>query len=314
MSLKVVVTDHPWADLGLERQALEAIGASLLQAGDEAELVDLLGKADAVLNGFRPLPAPLIDRMTRCRVIARWGIGVDNIDLGAASKAGIRVTNVPDYCIEEVSTHVVSLLLAANRRLFELYEQSRAGGWGFAAIRPVRRLRGQVLGIIGYGRIGRSVAAKAAALGLSVLCYDPYVPGDEVASGVDLESLLRSSDYVSIHLPLTDQTRHLLNSERLALMKPEAVLINAARGEVLDVEALASALRTGALRGALLDVLPQEPPPSDHPLVGSGAVFTGHTAWYSEEALVELRTKAVRQVVLALTGKPVEYPVMDRMG
>lgn len=309
MSVRVVVTDHPWADLRLEAEALEEIGASLVPAGTGADLEALLEGADAVLNGFLPITAPLIDRMKACRIIARWGIGVDNIDMAAATGAGIQVTNVPDYCIEEVSTHVIALLLAANRRLFSLYDQSRSGGWGFASIRPVHRLQGQVLGVLGYGRIGRSVAAKAAALGLNVLCFDPYAPGDQAARKVDLETLLSGSDYISIHLPLTEQTRHLLNTERLALMKPEAFLINAARGEVLDVEALASALREGRLQGALLDVLPQEPPGPDHPLVGTGAVLTGHTAWYSEEALVELRVKAVRQVVLALSGKPVEYPV-----
>ena len=305
----VVVTDHRWPDLEIERQALAEVRGTVRAVETDGELQSLLEKADAVLNGFVPLTAALIARMENCRVICRWGIGVDNIDLEAATRAGIQVANVPDYCVEEVSTHVIALILAANRKLFGLYDQSRSGGWGFAAIRPVHRLGRQVLGLLGYGQIGRAVARKATALGMTVLCHDPYAPGDEAARSVDLETLLRDSDYVSLHLPLSEETRGLLDAKRFSLMKPESFLINAARGEVIDVDALAAALRKRRIQGAYLDVLPEEPPPSDHPLLSAGAVLTGHSAWYSEEALADLRAKAVRQIVLALSGKPVEYPV-----
>ncbi len=305
----IVVTDYPWPDLRHENDAAERIGASVLTAEDSQRLEELLENADAVLNGFYPITAPLIARMKRCRIIVRWGIGVDNIDVAAATEAGIQIANVPDYCVEEVSTHVIALLLAANRKLFDLYEQHRSGGWGFARIRPVYRLQNQTLGIIGYGRIGRAVAEKAHGLGLTVLCYDPYAGKQPTDRLVDLETLLRSSDYVSLHVPLTDDTRNLLNAERLRLLKETAVIINAARGEVVDVKALAAALDRGELQAVLFDVVPQEPPPPDHPLMHSRAILTGHTAWYSEEALDELRIKAAHQVVLLFSGKAVEYPV-----
>jgi len=305
----VVVTDYPWADLQTERQALEEVGAAVVPVAAEADLEGLLADADAVLNGFKPITARLIARMQNCRIIARWGIGVDNVDVAAATGAGIQVTNVPDYCIEEVSTHVIALILAASRKLFSVHQQVCTGSWGFAGIRPIHRLQGQVLGVVGYGRIGRAVAAKAAALGLDVLCFDVYAQQDAAARQVDLETLLSDSDYVSLHLPLSEDTRHFLNAETLSLMKPDAFLINTARGEVLDVEALTAALKERRIQGALLDVLAEEPPRKNHPVRESGAILTGHTAWYSEEALVELRVKAVRQVVLALSGKPVEYPV-----
>lgn len=310
---QILITDHPWPDLQTEQQAASEAGATLLAAATSSTpLEELLETADGVLNGFTPITAQHIERMKRCVVICRWGIGVDNIDVEAATRAGIQVANVPDYCIEEVSTHVIALVLAANRKLFSLYDQSRAGGWGFAAIRPVCRLQEQTLGVIGYGRIGRAVAQKAASLGMRVLWYDPYCTRNESAGNrADLETVLRTSDYVSMHLPLTQETLGILDEQKLSLMKPEAYLINAARGEVVNSDALATRLRKGLIQGAYLDVLPEEPPPAGHPLLETGAVLTGHSAWYSEQALVELRQKAIRQVASALLGEPVEYPVND---
>lgn len=312
----VLVTDYVFPSLDIERAVLQAAGAQLvaMQARSESELAEAVGSADGLLVCYAPVTRRVIERAKRCRVIARYGIGVDNVDVTAATERGIVVTNVPDYCIEEVSDHALALLLACARKVALLDRGVRAGRWEARDAVPIRRLRGQVLGLVGFGKIPRLLAAKARALGLTVLAYDPYVDAgaceEHGARKVELGALLAQADFVSVHAPLTPQTRGLIGEAELRRMKPTAYLINTARGPIVHEAALLRALEEGWIAGAALDVLEHEPPPADHPLLQAPRVIlTPHVAFYSEESLQELQRKAAEEVARVLTGQPPRYPV-----
>ena len=275
----------------------------------------MLAQADAVMVGTGIRLGPeRIDGMQRCRIIVRYGIGVDNVALEAARRRGIVVANVPDYCVDEVADHALALMLAVLRRVVPAHRVVRDGRWDVTVMAGVRRLRELTLGVVGFGRIGRTVGTKASALGMRVVAYDPWVPAEAIRSAgaqpVSLDELLAQADVVTLHCPLTPETRHLLGAAQLARMKPTAYLVNTSRGELVDADALAEALRSGKLAGAALDVLPQEPPPAGHPLLSlDNVVVTPHVAWYSEDSLVELRTKAAQQVREVLLGGSARYRV-----
>lgn len=312
----VVVTDSVFPTLEPAREVLASIGAELrlAEAPDPARVAALAQEADALMVTYMPIGAELIQQLRRCRIIARFGIGVDNVDVPAATRAGIVVTNVPDYCIDEVSDHALALLLALARRLFPADRSVRAGTWSVRVVTPIHRLRGRVLGLVGFGKIARALAQKARALGLEVLAFDPYLSPEFVeaqgARPVSLEELLQRSDFISIHVPLTPETRHLFNDEIFQKVKPGAFLINTARGPIVDEGALLRALDSGRLAGAALDVLEQEPPPADSPLLRrEDVILTPHIAFYSEESLVDLQTKAAQEVVRVLQGQPPRNPV-----
>lgn len=312
----VVVTDSVFPTLEPAREVLSSIGAELrlAEAPDPFRVASLAREADALMVTYMRIGAELIQELPRCRIIARFGIGVDNVDVAAATRAGIVVTNVPDYCIDEVSDHALALLLALARRLFPADRSVRAGTWSVNVVTPIHRLKGRVLGLIGFGKIARSLAQKARALGLEVLAFDPYLAPEFMeahgARPVSLEELLQSSDFISIHVPLTPETRHLLNDEAFRKMKPGAFLINTARGPIVDEEALLRALDSGQLAGAALDVLEREPPHSDSPLLRrEDVIITPHIAFYSEEALIELQTRAAEEVVRVLQGQRPRSPV-----
>jgi D-3-phosphoglycerate dehydrogenase len=311
----VAVTDAPFASFDPARAVLSKVHAELRMA--ERPTADAIAaaarEADAVIVTYAKLSADTIRQLTRCRIIARFGIGVDNIDIAAATSAGILVTNVPDYCIDEVSDHALALLLALARKIPFANARTHAGGWETSAVAPIHRLRGSVLGLVGFGRIPQLVAPKAQAFGFKVVTYDPYIPQEVLAragvQGVDFAELLRISDYISVHAPLTEKTHHLFNAGTLSQMRPTAYLINTARGPLVDEEALARALDAGQLAGAALDVLSQEPP-SGSPLLGHDKVIlTPHMSYYSVESLVDLQTKGAEEVVRALTGEPPRNPV-----
>jgi len=311
----VVVADSVFPNLDTARSVLAAIGADLQlapQATPEAILKIAVG-ADALLVTYAKITADMIAQMKRCRIISRFGIGVDNVDLAAATSARIVVTKVPDYCIDEVSDHALALLLAAARKITLSNAQVHAGRWEMPAVVPIHRLRGAVLGLAGFGRIPQLVAPKAKAFGLNVIACDPFVPRDvfarEGVESVDFAQLLKRSDYISIHTPLMPETRGLFNADAFRQMKPTAYLINTARGPIVDEAALADALDGGRLAGAALDVMPQEPPVGS-PLLGrENVIITPHTSFYSEESLLELQRKAAEEVVAVLTGKPPRNPV-----
>jgi D-3-phosphoglycerate dehydrogenase / 2-oxoglutarate reductase len=313
--LRVAVADSPFPTLDPAREVLSKIGADLRIASEPTPeaILRVATDADALLVTYAKITAEMIQTLTRCRIISRFGIGVDNVDLAAATSAGIVVTRVPDYCIDEVSDHTLALLLALARKIPFANAQVHAGGWEMSAVVPIHRLRGRVLGLAGFGRIPQLVAPKAKSFGLRVIAHDPYVPAEIFAragvEAVEFAQVLELSDFVSVHTPLLPETRGLFGAEAFRQMKPTAYLINTARGPIVDELALAQALDAGHLAGAALDVMAQEPPVSS-PLVGrANVILTPHTSFYSEESLVDLQVKAAEEVTRVLTGHAPRNPV-----
>jgi D-3-phosphoglycerate dehydrogenase len=313
--LLVAVADSVFPNLDPARAVLSKIDAELRLAEKPTpeEILRVACNADAVLVTYAKITADMIRQMPRCRIIARFGIGVDNVDIAAATHAGIVVTRVPDYCIDEVSDHTLALLLALVRKIPFANSHVHSGRWEMSSIVPIHRLRGKILGLVGFGKIPQLVAPKAKAFGLKVVTYDPYVP-EEITTvagveSVDFAELVKVSDYVSIHTPLMPETEGLFNADVFRQMKPTAYLINTARGPIVDETALANALDAGRLAGAALDVLSKEPPTAS-PLLGrDNVILTPHMSFYSVESLVELQTKAAEEVVRVLTGRVPRDPV-----
>lgn len=316
MTYRVVFTDHTFDDLDIEREVLEPIDAEVIDGEAVAGPVeDLVADADAVLVMYETVDADLMDAMGDCRIISRTGIGLDNVDVGAATERGIYVTNVPDYCIPEVSDHAMAMLLALSRKLVEYDERVAAGEWDVSAGRPMRRLETQTLGLVAFGNVARAVCEKAGAFGLEVLAHDPYLTDEEIRDGgaepvEAFDDLLSRSDAISVHAPLTDETVGLIDAEALATMQETAFLINVARGGIVDESALAEALDAGEIAGAGLDVLADEPPDPENPLLDHDrAIVTPHAAWNSVESVRELRRKAALNVRDALAGDVPTYLV-----
>jgi len=315
---KVVVTDHLFSSMDDERRMFAAMDAVLVegQCRDDAETLALSRDADAILNTYAPITEKVIHALEKCRVIVRFGIGVDNVDVAAATKHGVMVANTTDYCIEEVADQAMALLLASARGLFHGNSIARESAWDLKKLPILRRLRGQVLGLLGIGHIGSAVAARAQGFGLRILGHDPYV-NEEVASQigaklVDLETLFTEADYISIHVPLNSETQGLVGEDAFRKMKPTAFLINVARGKIVNQAALCRALQEGQIAGAALDVLETEPPrPNDPILKLSNVILMPHSAWYSEESRVEMRRRAVGQVVSVLKGE-LPYSLVNR--
>ncbi len=310
MSFKVLVTDYVWPNTEPERAVLAKIGAELIEAPDASEdtLVSMVVDVDAILTCFAQVTENVIRAAKNCVVIGRFGVGFDNIVVDVATELGIAVTYVPDYCVEEVSDHVLALLLSWDRRI-PLFDNSvRTTGWGSIPLNmPMLRLRGKKMGLLGYGRIGRMVGQKAQAFGLDVLAYDPYVPADSAPTGItmtDMDTVLRESDFISIHSPLTPETENLISTRELALMKPTSFIINCARGPLIDEEALHDALSNNRIGGAGLDVLVDAHPSLDNKLLNlDNVIITPHVAFYSPEAVLELEERAAGEVVSVLQGK-----------
>jgi D-3-phosphoglycerate dehydrogenase len=316
MSFIVAITDYVFPSLEPERAVLAPLGVELRpqQCRSEEEIIALAHDADAILNCYAKMTAHVIEGLRRCRIIARYGIGVDNVDWVVATKAGILVTNVPDYCIDEVSDHALALLLALARHIAAADAAVKSGTWEVVAHAGIRRLRGQALGLLGFGKIARALALKAQPLGMKLLVYDPYLDPAVIArhgaEAVSFEQLLAEADALSIHVPLTPETHNLIGERELALMKPTGFLINTSRGGIVDEQALAAALKENRLGGAALDVLSGEPPPPNHPLrQAPNIILTPHLAFYSRESVIELQTKAAEEVARALRGEPPRSPV-----
>ena len=301
--MRVLVTDHVFGDLEAERAALAEIGAELELAPDP-EALPVAGAA-AIMVCFARVDASVIEAASDCRIIARYGIGVDNVDVDAATRRGIQVTNVPDYCLDEVADHAMALLLAAARGVVGAAIGVRSGDWSVPQ-ENIHRIAGRRLALIGGGRIGRRVADRARAFGYEVVVYDPYAD-DSVSS---VEEAVSGADAVSIHAPLTDETRHIIGPETLAAMERRPILVNTSRGGLVDLEAVTKALDEDRLSAVALDVTEPEPLPDDHPLRSHPrAIVTPHMSFYSEEAQAELQRRAVEEVVRALTGEPPRCPV-----
>jgi D-3-phosphoglycerate dehydrogenase len=317
---RAVITDADYPDVPQERAILEAIGAEVVWANlrTEDDLIASLAGADVLLTQYAPLTARVIDALDRCRGIVRYGVGFDTVDVPAATRRGIYVCNVPDYGTDEVSDHAITLLLTMARKVIQLAQGVQNGVWSLEPIKPVWRLRSRTLGIVGLGRIGAMTAAKAQAFGIRVIAHDPLRPmayfAERNVGRVELDDLLREADYVSVHAPLSDDTRHLIGERALGLMKPTALLVNTARGGLVDGEALAQALRSGQIAGAAIDVAETEPIPRDSPLLGlENCIITPHAAWYSDESSAALQRLAAEEAVRLLRGEPPRCPV-NRLG
>jgi D-3-phosphoglycerate dehydrogenase len=313
--LLVAVADSVFPNLDLARAVVSRAGAELRLASQPTPegIVAAAKEADALLVTYAKITADMIREMKKCKIISRFGIGVDNVDLEAATRQGIVVTKVPDYCIDEVSDHAMALLLSLVRKIPFSSARAHAGRWEMPAVTPIHRLRGTVLGLVGFGRIPQLVAPKAKAFGIRVMAYDPYVPLNVMEQAgvgrLEFAELLKISDYISIHSPLLPETHHLFSTAVFAQMKPSAVIVNTSRGPVVDEAALAAALDAKQLAGAALDVMEQEPPVNS-PLFGrDNVILTPHTSFYSVESLEELQTKAAEEVVRVLSGQPPRNPV-----
>ncbi len=316
MNPTVVIAYPGFGDIDIEREILSAIDARIAHVGnlDSEEAKQAARQADALMVTIQPVSAALIQSMERCRLICRVGTGLDAIDIPAATARGIWVTYAPDYSIDEVSTHAIALLLAQARGLPGYLGATRQGRWDAEAGGVLYRLSNQTLGVIGCGRIGQATAAKGRGLGLEVIVHDPYLDAAATeglgARAVDLETLLRSADYISLHAPLTAETRHLINAQTLGLMKPTAYLVNAARGALIDEDALLTAVQTGQIAGAALDVLAVEPLAPDHPFLQEERILlTPHAGWYSEESKVDVRVQGAEEVTRVLRGERPRAPV-----
>ena len=312
----IAVTDSPFPSLDPAKAALARVDPELRMAKSASadDILAVARDADAILVTYAKLPGDLLRQLTHCKAIGRFGLGVDNIDIPAAAELGITVTYVPDYCMHEVSDHAMALLLALARKIPLSNALVQAGRWDMPAVVPIHRLAGRVLGLVGFGNIPRALAPKAKAFGLRVVTHDPYVSQQALAAAgvesVSFDRLLEISDFVSIHAPLMPATRGLFNAEVFRKMKTGALLINTARGPLVDEAALVSALDSGRLGGAALDVVAVEPLPKDSRLIGrDNVILTPHTAFYSVEALNELQTKCAADVARVLSGEKPVYPV-----
>jgi D-3-phosphoglycerate dehydrogenase len=319
---KVVITDFDYGDNAIERAILEPIGATVvaLQAKSEDELLDEARDCDAIMNQYARVGAKTIDVMERCKVIARYGVGVDIVDVEAATRRGILVTNVRDYCTEEVADHAIALWLTLSRKVLDYDRSTHQGQWRWQIGAPVHRLRGRKIGIVSFGQIGQAIAARAKAFGVDLLAYDPFLSAEFIAGHgavkVEKDELLRNSDVVIMQVPMTGETRHFLGHREFSIIKPGALIINTGRGPTIDNQALYDALVSGRVVGAGLDDPEEEPAkrarwrPEDNPLFSlPNVIVTPHVAYYSEESIRLAREIAASEVARVLTGEEPRNPV-----
>ena len=302
---------HPRDQLEPERVELERVGARQVvieRLGTEDEVIEQTREADGLIVPISAISRRVLSSLERCKVVLRTGVGTDTIDVEAATEHGVAVVNVPDLWNREVANHALALLLALNRRLPRLDRAVRSGEWRPMIPPPVGSLHGETLGLVGLGRIGRALASRAAAMEMELVAYDAYIPEpvfQEVGvESVSFDELCRRSDYISIHCPLTDDTRHLFNEDAFKVMKSTAYLVNTARGPIVEHKALVRALKEGWIAGAGIDVQEQEPPDSDDPLKGmENVILTPHTSYYSDAAVQHLAVRCGQEVARVLTGR-----------
>jgi len=306
--LKVVITDCDHPSVEIERKILSEINAEFILANchTEDEVIEVAKDSDGIINQYAPITRRVIESLKRCKIIARYGVGVDNIDIKAATEHKIIVANVPDYCIDEVSTHALALILSCARGITLLDRKRREKRWDFILVKPLFRTQGKTLGLFGLGRIAKMVAQKALGFGFKIIAYDPYVPKkvDGSIRLVEFSQLLSDSDFISIHSPLTDETKHFFGENELKAMKKTAYLINTARGPIIDEKALYQALKKRWIMGAALDTMEKEPPNWEDPLLKlENLIVSPHISFYSEESYVELKTKVAESVRSVLKGE-----------
>jgi D-3-phosphoglycerate dehydrogenase len=304
---KVVLTDNIFPDLIMEREMLAKVDAELIEVTESANVGPECEDADAVIDTYEQVPAEMIEKMTKCKLIIRNGIGVNTIDVDAATKKGIMVANVPTYCLDEVATHAITLMLASARKVTLLNDSVRSGVWDVKKATPVYSLQNKTLGLVGFGKIPRLVKKKSEPFGMNVVIYDPYVTDEQAAEAgvkkVGIEELIKTSDFISIHCPLTPETRGMFNEAAFKKMKNTAYIINTARGPVINEADLIEALKNGEIAGAGLDVLTSDAVDINNPLLKmDNVIVTPHAAWYSEESIVTRRRQTIESVISVLEG------------
>jgi D-3-phosphoglycerate dehydrogenase len=315
--MKIVFTDLDHANHDVETEILDRAGfaAPLLRCLNEDELIEQLAGVEIALNQYAPFTRRVFDALPDLKQIIRYGVGVNNVDLEAASAAGVQVCNVPDYGMHEVSDHALALSLALIRKLVPMNAGCQAGRWEYADAIPIRRQTRMTAGVVGLGRIGRLYARKMAALGFNVIAHDRYhqlnaADGTDDIRCLELDALFRETDVIGLFCPLTEETRHMVDDAALARMKPTAYVVNTSRGGIIDEAALAQALTADKLAGAALDTTEREPLPADSPLRGiDNCLVTPHMAWYSEDAALELKRKVAEEAVRFANGEQILWPV-----
>ena len=318
----VLIFDDRYESYDVEKKVLADCDAEVINLREPAVDCDpaLTARADAVMVNLLPMDAAQIATLKGCRLISRYGVGVDNVDVQAATAAGIWVANVQHYALEDVSDHALALLLGCVRQIVARDREVRDGLWNTAARLKSHRVKDRTLGLVGYGDIARALHRKVSGLGLArVLVSDPFIDKAVIASAgaepCGLETLIQESDYISVHAPLTEKTRGMIGKAQFARMKPGAIIINTARGPLIDESALADALASGRIAGAGIDVFELEPLPADSPLRKLGnVILNDHAGYYTEESLVQLKTEVAVNVREVLAGKPPVYPVNSVTG
>lgn len=316
MKKSIVITDYGFPDIDHEKSTFASMGFEVVagHCTSEDEVLNISRNANAILVQWAPVTRRVIENLNHCEVIVRYGIGVDNVDLKAAKEKGIPVCNVPDYCIQEVADHTIALAFSLARQLKATERRIHLGVWKITPPLPLPPFREMVFGTMGYGRIAREVLKRARAFGFKLAAYDPFIKDEVMLSdgvtSLSKNQLLKESDIISLHLPLNEETAHLINENTLALLKPHAFIINTARGGLVDNDALAKALNKQQLGGAGLDVFEKEPLPENYPLMQcENAILTSHTAWYSASSVPVLQRMATEEVIRALNGKPLKNRV-----
>lgn len=306
---RVVITDSDYGSHEVEEEVLSSIGADLIkfQCRTEDDVIQCCSDADGLLNQYARITRRVIRFLQKAKIIVRYGIGVDNIDVDAATEKGIFVANVI-YDVTDVADHALSLILSLVRKIIWADRNVRENEWDWKAVQPISRLKDKTIGIVGFGRIGRKVAQRLRGFEVKIVACDPYVPEEAFreygVEKVDFETIIKESDIITIHMPLTNETRHMIGEKELRSMKRAAILVNVSRGGIIDEKALCKALRERWIAGAGLDVLEEEPPAKDNPLLRlDNVIITPHMAWYSNRSLDEIRRKAAEEVARALSGQ-----------
>lgn len=304
---KVVITDCDHGSIEEEKKEFGRIGAELMlaQVKEEEDLIRTCKDADGLINQYALLTRRVLERLPNCKVVSRYGVGVDPVDLKAATDLRIIVANVPDYCMDEVSNQTISMILTLIRKTAFFDQKVKSGQWDFHSGIPIYRTRGKTLGLVGCGKIGLEVARKISNFGVKVISFDPYL--QKAPDGIeltDLDTLLKESDFISIHCPLNDSTRHLIGQREFGKMEKKPILINTSRGPIIDENALIQALIKGQISGAGLDVLEKEPPDSKNPMLKmENVVLSPHVGFYSVESISELKRRTAENVSDVLLGK-----------
>ena len=316
---RVVITDCDHGSIEEEKEEFARIGAELIlaQVQEEGDLIRSCREADGLINQYAILSRKVLENLPKCKVVSRYGVGVDSVDLRAATDLGIIVANVPDYCMDEVADQAVSMILALIRKTVFFDKQVKSGLWDFRSGIPIHRIRGKTLGLIGCGKIGLEVARRISGFGVKVIAFDPYI--EKAPGGIELkdfDSVLKESDVISVHCPLNNSTRHLIGQREFRKMEKRPIVVNTSRGPIIDEESLIRALEENLISGAGLDVLEKEPPGPEHPLLNrENVILSPHISFYSEESISELKRRTAKNVADVLTGRwPVSVVNSDVRG